>query len=220
MVAELVSTIADERRQRLSPFVVGGRFVWLDAPAANETTDIEGFSAEVRISLTNAELREFQQALVDVDGRRVDANALLLIEMQGLQNERTEILSDENTRSTAQRTKDLERNREKIGVLRKKRQEREDALQRELYALAAPHIRDWNACTIGADGEPVKIDPPIIGGAASLEAVEDNAAVWVVNRICDAWRLGKSLTANSMPSKNTLALSQEPRGGPRIVEDV
>lgn len=223
MVAELISSNGTERAH-MRPFVFGDRWRWIDAPAMTNGIDIEGFAVEVKISLPNGELRAFQDALVDIDQRYVDLNGKFLIDIQHLQDERLKLMErsadGEPYLSDDTRTERLEKNSDAVKKLRDARTVAEDALMREKFALAAPHIRDWNAYDVLPDGElGEKVEPPRTGGAASLEYINPQMANWAVSTICNAWRLGKSLTPNVMPSSDTVALSQAPKGGPRVVNE-
>jgi hypothetical protein len=60
-----------------------------------------------------------------------------------------------------------------------------------VFALIAPHIIAWNARAERVDGTEVPIPPPAEGGSASLWAIEFPMAVWLKDRLSDAYRGGK-----------------------------
>lgn len=219
MVAELISDNGTERA-RLRPFVFGDRWTWVAAPPVSDGFDIEGFEIEVRVSLSNADVKAFQESLVDIDSRLVDHGSRFFFDLDVLQAERKKLFDPENKLSPTERDKQIERNREAVTALRRQFNKDQRAIMVEKYEMVAPHIRDWNAY-VPADNELgyEKVAPPIKGGAASLEAIDPNMANWAANRICDAWRLGKSITGTLRPSESTLELSQERKGGPKVVSE-
>lgn len=225
MVAEMVEMEQEENgRARLRPFVFAERWRWLQAPAVSEGVDIEGFEAEVRVSLSNADLQAFKTRLMDIDTRRVELNTTFSNLLGDLVEERTSLMAGAKEGkphySPEERDKRLEKNRMAVQEAREKKDEKERVLMLERFELAAPHIRQWNACVPSDNALGYEeIPPPIDGGAASLEAINPQMAAWVTNSICDAWRLGKSLTGKLPPSVDTLALSQAPKGGPRVVSE-
>jgi hypothetical protein len=81
-----------------------------------------------------------------------------------------------------------------------------------VFALIAPHIIAWNARAERADGTEVPIPPPAEGGTASLWAVEFPMAVWLKDRLADAYRGGKGVRKSSSEPGNGLdgALPSDP----------
>jgi hypothetical protein len=76
--------------------------------------------------------------------------------------------------------------------------------------LVAPYIRDWNLGEIDADGEIVKIPPPMDGGLMSFATVDEVVLAWLLESIEQGYRGGKGLRTRSAASVPSPAPTSEP----------
>ena len=193
-------------------FVYRDRWRWIEAPPASAEMDIEGFAIECRVSISNAEVRGFQQAVQENDGKRLMRTADYLTMLAEI-NKGREAIRENAELTPDERRKAFEESRDKNAAESDKFRDDLMLIDRDLWELAAPHIRAWNAATLDDNDEVVDVPAPSIGGVESFDALDPQMASWAAHVIVDAYRQGKAVSGPSKQPANTPEPTQEQSDG-------
>ena len=190
------------------PFVFRDRYEWVEAP---EDTGFGGFAAEVRVNLPNGEMRAFLDEIRDIEMARIAVFSVHEAEQRKLLGKRDAMAVDD--------LKGREANLKDYEVMLRRHMDERHAIDVRTYDLVAPHIRDWNAYESVDGGEAVKILPPVVGGAASFDAIDNAMTAWLVGTVATAYRTGKGVRRSSLLPADTPEPSPEQSSGPQVVSE-
>ncbi len=193
-------------------FVYRDRWRWIEAPPASAEMDIEGFAIECRVSISNAEVRGFQQAVQENDGKRLMRTADYLTMLAEI-NKGREAIRENADLTPEERRKAFEASRDKNAAESDRFRDDLMMIDRDLWELAAPHIRAWNAATLDDNDEVVDVPAPSIGGVESFDALDPQMASWAAHVVVDAYRQGKAVSGPSKQPANTPEPTQEQSDG-------
>lgn len=193
-------------------FVYRDRWRWIEAPPASAEMDIEGFAIECRVSISNAEVRGFQQAVQENDGKRLMRTADYLTMLAEI-NKGREAIRENADLTPEERRKAFEASRDKNAAESDKFRDDLMLIDRDLWELAASHIRAWNAATLDDNDEVVDVPAPSIGGVESFDALDPQMASWAAHVVVDAYRQGKAVSGPSKQPASTPELTQEQSDG-------
>ncbi|MGD9713522.1 MAG: hypothetical protein AB7V46_15865 [Thermomicrobiales bacterium] len=195
---------------RKIPFVPRERYEWIEAP---EGCNFAGFAIEVRVNLTNAELREYREALAEVARDRMGAAEAANARLAELRE------SDSSSPSLEER----QERRELTKAIEMELTDRIDRLDRFRWELTAPYVRAWNVYLAGTTEEPEPAPPPCVAGASTFDVITPAMAQWVIRTVETAYATGKGLTKSSAPPGDshgpTPTASDGETEGPREVPD-
>ena len=193
-------------------FVYRDRWRWIEAPPASAEMDIEGFAIECRVSISNAEVRGFQQAVQENDGKRLMRTADYLTMLAEI-NKGREAIRENADLTPEERRKAFEESRDKNAAESDKFRDDLMLIDRDVWELAASHIRAWNAATLDDNDEVVDVPAPSIGGVESFDALDPQMASWAAHVVVDAYRQGKAVSGPSKQPANTPEPTQEQSDG-------
>lgn len=166
----------------LLPFVVAEKWIWLECDVDDDHT---GFSAEVRLNLTNAERERLLLLVREVDetrqaiAARFDAKLKPLIDAKDAENADRLAIGGE------------------IANLIDAVNAEHEANTARIREAIAPYIRAWNAAVMAEDGALIEAPPPRTAGVAAFAAVDQVMEMWLITSCLNAYRGGKGLTRSS-----------------------
>jgi hypothetical protein len=181
-----------------APFILSERYIRVDAP---DDSGFAGFWCEVRQNLSNGDRRLLVEALDEISDSAAEQIEASRVEAERIAESLNAGLPPTEQRAALKRLGELTAQMEELGEL----------ARTQRWALAAPHIRDWNAHTSEGDETPAKVTPPAKGGVLSLDEITRDMADWIVNQVLMAYRSGKGVLNRSTPPGD----SGRPTGGPK-----
>lgn len=179
-------------------FILSERYIRVDAPA---DSGFAGFWCEVRQNLSNGERKVLIERMDEIAESATAQITASQAEAATIQDALKTGLPADEQRSRLARMSQLIEQMETLA----------DASRLARWALVAPYVRDWNAYTSEGDENPVKVEPPAVAGAASLDEITRDMADWITNEVLQAYRSGKGVLNRSKPPGD----SGQPTGGPK-----
>lgn len=180
-------------------FILAKRYVRVDAPADSE---FAGFWCEVRQNLSNGERKLLIERLDELAERANERIEAARVEAVTINDQLTAGVPIPEQRELVKR----------LNAMTEQMNEVAEQSRVDRWALVAPHIHDWNAYTSDGDEAPVKVEPPDVGGVASLGEITSPMADWISTVVLQAYRSGKGVTNRSTPPGG----SGQPGGGPKV----